>query len=135
MKSTCPKCNSKNTVRIVYGMPECLDRDDNIWLGGYLVTDYDIERHCNDCETDFSRKIHENPTSEIVHVETKPGAHANDCAELADGTLLVRVTAKAHDGEANKAVAKVVAEHYDLAPTHVKLTHGATSRHKVFELS
>jgi uncharacterized protein YggU (UPF0235/DUF167 family) len=71
---------------------------------------------------------------ETVRVEKKPGAHAYDCAELADGTLLVRVTAKAHDGEANKAVAKLIAEHYGLAPTRVKLTRGATSRHKVFEL-
>ena len=99
------------------------------------MTDYDMERHCNDCETDFSRKVHENPMVETVHVETKPGAHADDCAELADGTLLVRVTVKAHDGEANKTIAKVVAEHYGLAPTRVKLTRGATSRHKVFELS
>jgi len=135
MSTICPKCNSKNTIRIVYGMPTCMGIDDNVWLGGCSVTEYDMDRHCNDCETDFSRKVHKDPVATTIHVEAKPGAHANDCAELADGTLVVRVTAKAYDGEANKMVQKVVAEHYSVAPSRLQLTRGATSRHKTFTLA
>lgn len=135
MKTRCPKCNSKNTIRIVYGMPTCMGADDTVWLGGCSVTEYDMDRHCNDCETDFSRKVHNNPIVTIIRVEARPGAHANDCAELADGTIVARVTAKAHDGEANKMVQKVIAEHYNVAPSRLQLTRGTTSRHKTFTLA
>lgn len=35
--------------------------DDNVWLGGCSITEYDMERHCNECGADFSRRVHANP--------------------------------------------------------------------------
>lgn len=135
MRQVCPVCNSKSTIRIVYGMPSCMNIDDNVWLGGCSVTEYDMERHCNECGADFSRRVHADPAANMVHVEAKPGARAEDCAELADGTLVVRVAARAHDGEAKKAVQKVVAQHYNIAPSRLRLIRGATTRHKAYTLA
>ena len=59
-KIACPNCASTNTCRIVYGMvafDEKLDADlraGKIHLAGCGISDDAPNRHCNDCETDFS---------------------------------------------------------------------------------
>ena len=56
----CPRCGSKNTARILYGMPaysEEMERklnDGKLYLGGCLVTDHDPARHCNECYRNFA---------------------------------------------------------------------------------
>ena len=52
----------------------------------------------------------------------------------AEGRLLVRVSAPPADGEANAAVAKLLARTFGLPGRDVTLVSGATSRIKVFEL-
>ncbi len=56
-RKTCPKCNSKNDVSIVYGLPdEKLGKEaeeGKIHLGGCCVTGNDPKWHCNDCENDW----------------------------------------------------------------------------------
>ena len=59
-KYICPHCGSKNTARILYGYPAFspqLERkldEGRIRLGGCIVTDFDPDRHCNECGRDFS---------------------------------------------------------------------------------
>lgn len=58
-KNICPSCNSANTCRIIYGMPDYTDKLERdleagrVHLGGCTINDDDPNRHCNDCEIDF----------------------------------------------------------------------------------
>ena len=58
-KIPCPNCTSSNTCRIMYGMPDYTDKLERdletgkVHLGGCVVTDFDPNRHCNECEIDF----------------------------------------------------------------------------------
>lgn len=56
----CPKCGSKHTAPILYGLPEFdtemerkLDNDE-LYLGGCCVTDYDPTYHCFSCNKDIA---------------------------------------------------------------------------------
>ncbi len=55
----CPRCGSRNTARILYGMPvysEDLQKkldSKKVILGGCCVTEADPKYHCNDCGEGF----------------------------------------------------------------------------------
>jgi len=51
-----------------------------------------------------------------------------------DGSYLARVTALPADGEANRAVIRLLAEHFGVAPSRIRIVSGATHRQKVFEI-
>jgi len=61
-KIACPNCQSINTCRIQYGMPdytEKLERDieaGRVHLGGCVLSGNDPNRYCNDCEIEFDTK-------------------------------------------------------------------------------
>ena len=54
--------------------------------------------------------------------------------ERTDTTVKIWVTASPTDGQANDAVARVLAEALDIAPSRVSLLRGAASRDKTFEI-
>ncbi len=55
----CPKCDSKNTCRIMYGMPAYTPELEQkleagkLHLGGCIIEEDSPNRRCNDCELDF----------------------------------------------------------------------------------
>lgn len=51
-----------------------------------------------------------------------------------DGTYAVYTKARAVDGKANAAAVKLVAKYFGVPQSHVRLTRGATSRMKTFEI-
>lgn len=63
-------------------------------------------------------------------------AHARQNKIVADdsGTLRVYTTAAATDGQANCAVIKMLAEHFGVPKTSIKIVRGQTARDKVIEL-
>lgn len=63
-------------------------------------------------------------------VRVTPGARSEGL-ELAGGRLLAKVRAKPEDGKATTAVLELVAEALGIAPSHVRLLRGATSREKL----
>ena len=67
-------------------------------------------------------------------VIVKPGSSQEKITETAPGELIVYLRAKAHDGEANIALIKLLSKHFMVAKTTIKITHGAHSRSKVIEL-
>lgn len=72
----------------------------------------------------------------IVAVRVKPGSAKGPLVEMDDaGELTVYVRERAIEGKATKAVTKVLAEHFGVAPSRVKLVSGAASRVKRFEVS
>ena len=52
-----------------------------------------------------------------------------------DGSLTIYTKAPAIEGRANLAAVKLLAKHYGVAPSRVKLVRGATSSNKVFEIT
>ena len=73
------------------------------------------------------------PTS-VLHVRVQPRARQNAVVGWQDETLRVRVTAAPHDGEANRAVSRVLAEAFDVPISRIVLVRGAASRDKVFRI-
>lgn len=68
-----------------------------------------------------------------IVVRVKPQAKKN--AVTTDGDLfVVQTTAPAHEGKANVAVMKLLAEYFNIAPSRITLIRGATMKEKVFEI-
>lgn len=67
-------------------------------------------------------------------VTVKPGSSQEKILTASPGELTVYLRAKAHDGEANAALIKLLAKHFDVPKTTIKLIRGATSRVKTIEL-
>ncbi len=63
-----------------------------------------------------------------------PGARG-ESLEVAQGKLAAKVRAKPQDGEANAAVARLLASALGVAPSRVELLRGATSREKLFRIA
>ena len=54
--------------------------------------------------------------------------------EKAGERYVLRVKAKAVDGKAKQAVVELLAPHFDVPKTRVKLLRGTKSRYKLFEI-
>lgn len=65
----------------------------------------------------------------------KPNSrHREEVVPNDDGSLTVYTKAPAIEGRANMAVAKLLAKHFGVASSKVKLVHGVASKYKVFEI-
>ena len=71
---------------------------------------------------------------ETVTVRVVPRAGRARVEIAADGSLTIRVRAAPIDGAATREAAKVLAAHLGVAPSAVRLRHGARARTKVFEI-
>jgi len=70
-----------------------------------------------------------------VSVHIKPNSrHREEVVKNDDDTLTVYVKAPAIEGRANAAAIKLLAKHFKVAPSKVKLVRGATSKYKIFEI-
>ncbi len=69
-----------------------------------------------------------------INVRVIPRAKINRVEVQPDGTLRVHTTTAPTDGKATNDVIKMLAEHYGVPKTSIKLVRGATSRDKVFEI-
>ncbi len=70
----------------------------------------------------------------IVNIRVIPRARVQKI--VADGdTLRVYTNAAPSDGEANTAVIKMLAKHYGVPKSSIKIVRGATSHDKVVEIA
>lgn len=70
-----------------------------------------------------------------ISVHIKPNSHhREEVVKNDDDTLTVYVKAPAIEGRANAAAIKLLAKHFKVAPSKVKLVRGATSKYKIFEI-
>jgi uncharacterized protein (TIGR00251 family) len=67
-------------------------------------------------------------------VRVIPNASKNEFAEMRENERVLRLTAPAVDGKANKAAIAFLAGHYDVSRSRVVLVSGEKSRHKIFEI-
>ena len=70
-----------------------------------------------------------------VKIRVVPNASRNEVIEEPDGSLKVRVNAKAIEGKANKAVIEVLAEHFGVKKSQVRILAGEKGREKVLEIN
>ncbi|MFF0542683.1 DUF167 domain-containing protein [Nocardia thailandica] len=70
-----------------------------------------------------------------VRATIKPNSRKGPLVEVADdGTLTLYVRAPAVEGRANRAAAELLAAHFGVPKSSVRLSAGATSRFKRFEI-
>jgi uncharacterized protein YggU (UPF0235/DUF167 family) len=65
-----------------------------------------------------------------VVVRVTPRAHREGVGPFEDGVLHVRVTRPPSEGEANRAVSRLVADALDVAPSRVSIAAGERARRK-----
>jgi uncharacterized protein YggU (UPF0235/DUF167 family) len=68
-----------------------------------------------------------------IAAKVKPGSKAPGIS-VEGGLLVLRVRERAVEGAANDACARALATALGIAPSSVRLLHGARSRDKVFEV-
>jgi len=66
----------------------------------------------------------------VLSVRVQPRASSDAIVGWRDGTLRVRVTAPPVEGEANLAVARLLARALRVAPSAIAVIHGARARDK-----
>ncbi|HUM14678.1 MAG TPA: DUF167 domain-containing protein [Candidatus Nitrosotalea sp.] len=74
------------------------------------------------------------PAPALLHVRVQPRARQDEVVGWEEGTLRLRVTAAPHDGEANRAVSRLLADTFGVPISRIVLVRGATSRDKFFRI-
>lgn len=69
-----------------------------------------------------------------ITVLAKPGAREDKIEQVDDVTYRVSVKAPPIKGMANRAIVNLLAEHFDVSPSAVRIASGYTSRNKVIEI-
>lgn len=66
-----------------------------------------------------------------ISVRVKPGAKgATRLEKQEDGSYVAFLHARAHDGEANKALIELISDEFSVPKTSIEITSGAHSRDK-----
>ena len=69
-----------------------------------------------------------------ISVRVKPGTKGLARLEKqTDGTYTAFLHARAHDGEANKALLELISDEFEVPKTQIEIVSGAKSRDKVLE--
>jgi len=70
-----------------------------------------------------------------ISTRLKPNSrHREEVVANDDGLLTIYTKAPAIEGRANLAAVKLLAKHFGVASSKVKLVRGAASKYKVFEV-
>lgn len=70
-----------------------------------------------------------------ISARLKPNSrHREEVVTNDDGSLTIYTKAPAIEGRANLAAVKLLAKHFGVAPSKIKLVRGASSKYKVFEV-
>ena len=70
-----------------------------------------------------------------ISVRVKPGTKgATRLEKQEDGSYVAFLHARAHDGEANRALMELISDEFSVPKTSVMVVSGAKSRNKIIEL-
>ena len=72
--------------------------------------------------------------SKKINVIVKPGSSQEKIVETGPDEYTIYLRAKPHDGEANDALIKLLAKHFKIAKTTIKIIRGTKSRNKTIEI-
>jgi len=67
-------------------------------------------------------------------VKVTPGVKKEEIT-ITDDKITIRTTKRAHDGEANEAIIKILSKHFHVAKNSIKILRGQTSRIKLVEIN
>lgn len=71
-----------------------------------------------------------------IFATLKPNSkHREEVAPNDDGSVTIYTKAPAIENRANEAAVKLLATHFGVSKSQVKLVRGQTSKHKVFEVA
>ena len=68
-----------------------------------------------------------------IHVRVKPNSRTEEVSQEAD-SFIVKVKEPPKEGKANEAVTKLLAEHFGVPRSQVKILSGFKSKNKVVEV-
>ncbi|MBI2359264.1 MAG: DUF167 domain-containing protein [Deltaproteobacteria bacterium] len=69
-----------------------------------------------------------------ISVTAKPQASQESVKRISPGEYLVSVLAPPRDGKANRAIVELLARHFSVAKTDVKILRGHSGRKKLVEI-
>jgi uncharacterized protein len=69
-----------------------------------------------------------------LSIKVLPRSSKNEIVEMPDKSLKIKLTAAPVDGEANKKLIALLAEHFDVAKSKIKIVSGLTSKNKIVEI-
>jgi len=69
-----------------------------------------------------------------ISVMVKPNARHEDVTPQEDGTILVRVNAPPVEGRANERVIRLLAKHFGVAASRVRIVAGLHGKRKLVEI-
>lgn len=67
-------------------------------------------------------------------IKVLPRSSRNSVEEITPGELKIKLTAAPVDNEANKKLIALLAEHFDVAKSKIKIVSGLTSKNKIVEI-
>ena len=70
----------------------------------------------------------------IIEVKVKAGSKSASVTVAGEGALTVQVKALPEQGTANKAVIKLLAKHFSVPQSKVKIKAGSSSSRKIIEI-
>ncbi|RLJ69879.1 hypothetical protein BCF55_0136 [Hydrogenivirga caldilitoris] len=70
----------------------------------------------------------------IITVKVKPGARREEVKEISRDYLEVRVNAPPEKGKANERVLELIARHYGVRKSSVRILKGERAREKLIEI-
>jgi len=69
-----------------------------------------------------------------IFIEAKPNAKQNKVEKIDKAHFKVSVTSPPVNGKANEAIIRVLAEYFNVSPSHINIVSGHTNRRKVAEI-
>lgn len=69
-----------------------------------------------------------------IYIQARPSAKEEKVEPIREGHFKVSVKEPPVGGAANKAIAKAIANYFNVAPSGVRLVSGFRTRQKVFEV-
>lgn len=73
--------------------------------------------------------------NKIIKIIVKPNSTKGPLIEpQVDESLVIYIREIAADGQANKAIIKLLSDYYNIPKSHIKIIRGKTSQNKVIEI-
>lgn len=64
----------------------------------------------------------------------KSGSAKEGIEPQPDGSLIIRTHARAHDGEANSDIVRLLSKHFKISKSQITIVNGLKNRHKIIEI-
>ena len=70
-----------------------------------------------------------------IYVKVIPRSSKNEITKISDGDYKVKITAPTVDGEANKMLIKLLADHFGVPKSSVEIVGGKSAKTKIVDIN